>query len=226
MPNYNMSALVWAADIAPPIRKLVALRLAELHDRNQGCISISMGALATQAGASVNSVRCHVHGLQSDGVLAVIANASGGAPGAPPRYRLNEDRLRALAVAPAVQDLFSEGMLPSYPEKRKGSEAFLFRSTAGIEMKAELAGAPGHRVVKFTRPKQGKLPRRSYGVVRLGLLLCDSRAGAWIGHLTPDGPESKDQSEDYVILGWDVMDQLAHWAQNEALGRVEGMAEA
>jgi hypothetical protein len=224
MPNYNMSALVWAADIAPPIRKLVALRLAELHDRNQGGISISMGALAAQAGASVNSVRSHVHGLQADGVLAVIANASGGAPGAPPRYRLNEDRLRALAVTPAVLDLFSEDMLLSYPEKYRASGAFRFCSTAGIEMKAELVGLPGRRAVKFTRIKQGVLPRQPYGTVRLSLLMCDRRAGAWSGHLTPEGPQTEAHDYDYVILAWDVMDQLAQWAQNEALGRVESMA--
>src|SRR4051794_30113354 len=95
----SLTASVWAANIAPPSRKMVALLMAELHDSNNGLIEVSMRMLATQAGISANQARTHVHALVADGVLAVTANSHGGAPSQLPRYRFFCDRLAVLGSA-------------------------------------------------------------------------------------------------------------------------------
>lgn len=219
----NMTALVWAAAIVPSARKLIALRLAELHDRNEGLLSASMAALADQAGMSANAARRHVHALIDDSIVSVVANAHGGAPGAARHYRFNVDVLRSLAAGTAqTADLFdAPAELAAADVPPAGS--LMFVSSGGVAMRAELIGAPGHRGVTFTRLASDDRAAMNYGTVPIADLLTDSRAGSWHGHLSPNG-DPDCEFELYVVLEGEVLDQIAQWVQNAALGRVESMA--
>ena len=221
----NMTALVWAAAIVPSARKLIALRLAELHDRNEGLLSASMAALADQAGMSANAARRHVHALIEDSIVSVVANAHGGAPGAARHYRFNVDVLRSLAAESSqMVDLFDPPGVLAVDDIAPAC-SLRFVSSGGVEMCAELIGAPGHRGVTFTRLASGDRAAMNYGTVPIADLLTDSRAGSWHGHLSPYG-DPDCEFELYVVLEGEVLDQIAQWVQNTALGRVESLVTA
>lgn len=84
---------VWATDIQPAGRKLVAVKLADSCDDAGGSLFPSMAYIAASCNLSRAQAQRHVHALIADGYLSVIANAAGGAPGTVPHYKLHVDRL-------------------------------------------------------------------------------------------------------------------------------------
>jgi hypothetical protein len=87
-----MSA-VWRMNITPPTRKLVLLALADYGDDRGGNIFPSMSALAAKCGVTRSQAQRHVRALEVEGLVRVVANASGGKPGATPHYRLDLDQV-------------------------------------------------------------------------------------------------------------------------------------
>jgi hypothetical protein len=219
-----LTETVWAASIAPASRKMIALQLAKLHDSNNGLIEISMKVLAAQAALSTNQARTHVHGLISDGVLAVTANAHGGAPSQVPRYRFCIERIAALSEPlGCTPDLFDAVLTPSPAllPSTSGVEPnpYIFRAPDGREFEATMIGSAGRRAIIFWLP--GPRARRHYGSVRLNRLL--HKPGSpqgWDGVLCPAGSPTFSESR-MVVLGAELVLNIALWAQTAALGRAE-----
>lgn len=212
----KLAATILTLPIAQPARKRVALRLADLHDRCNGLVSTSMGELARATGLSENQARRHVHALVADGVIAVVANAHGGDPGKVPRYRFVHDRLAAMANGPGShQDMFQ-----TTRREDAASSEHVFWTDPNTEFYVRLIGAPGRRQVAFWLC--GGRPKR-YGSVPLARLLADPTSpDSWDGVLVPfDKPHCAQR--DLVQLPDDVVNKLAHWAQNAALGRIESI---
>ncbi|NMM78571.1 hypothetical protein B2J88_32665 [Rhodococcus sp. SRB_17] len=84
---------VWATEIQPAGRKLVALKLADHCNDTGGSLFVGMAAIARDCGISRSQAQRHVHALVDAGLLSVTANASGGARGVVPHYRLHVERL-------------------------------------------------------------------------------------------------------------------------------------
>ena len=84
---------VWATDIQPAGRKLVALKLADHCNDSGGSLFVGMAAIARDCGVSRSQAQRHMHALVDAGLLTVTANASGGARGVVPHYRLHVERL-------------------------------------------------------------------------------------------------------------------------------------
>ncbi|MES2978038.1 MAG: helix-turn-helix domain-containing protein [Pseudomonadota bacterium] len=84
---------VWATDILPTGRKLVALKLANHCDDLGGSLFVGMAAIARDCGVSRSQAQRHMHALIDAGLLSVIANEQGGAPGMVRHYRLHVARL-------------------------------------------------------------------------------------------------------------------------------------
>lgn len=84
---------VWATDIQPAGRKLVALKLADHCSDTGGSLFVGMTSIARDCGVSRSQAQRHVHALVDAGLLSVTANAAGGARGTVPHYRLHVERL-------------------------------------------------------------------------------------------------------------------------------------
>ncbi|MDI1260244.1 helix-turn-helix domain-containing protein [Aquabacterium sp.] len=85
-------ATIWESSLAPPSLKLTALALADWSNDDGGSLHPSMSAIAKKVGVSRCQAQRLVQLLKSDGLLSVVANAHGGAPGDTPHYRLHLDR--------------------------------------------------------------------------------------------------------------------------------------
>jgi hypothetical protein len=208
--------LVQTTAIEPAVCQRVALVLAKAQDRNGGAFQASMATLAAWVGLSAGQTRKHVHALISLGVLHVLANGNGGSAKAPPLYRFDALRLRSLAHQPGrTPDLFSVA-----PPPRLRFYAIDAQGTLA-QMAIELHGRPGHRLVRFvSESRNGDIP---YGVTNLQALLLPSFAkGAWTGQLLP-APGAPPRAHP-VSVDQETQQELRHWAQNAALGRVETTA--
>ncbi len=211
--------LVHAAAFEPAGCQRVALVLAQMHDVGGGIVQATMGHIANRAGLSKAQARKHVHALITEGVLKVIGNAHGGAPGQSPDYVFNIRLLEQLAASTPV--LFGEqGEEPGH----EAHDVYRFQvSAGGAQFLACLVGDPGFRRVVFWRV-DGQ--RESYGEVALKVLLCDlSARGGWHCHLMPNGDPDVPHEQMFDLTLEEVA-QLATWAQNAALGRVESLATA
>ena len=205
--------LVRSLAIAPAARHRVALALAEIHDAYAGEVSPTMARIAEASGLSKVQARKHVHALISDGLLAVVGNAFGGAPGAGPSYTFNRGLLEHLAAC--NPDLFATRADADV----EAGTTYRFEA-GGAQFLACLVGAPGSRRVVFLRV-DGELA--SFGDVPLRTLLSDPRTrGGWHCHLLPNGDPDVPFEQMFRLTLEDVA-LLANWAQNAALGRVESL---
>ncbi|QTD44565.1 hypothetical protein [Ottowia testudinis] len=207
--------LVGRARLSPEGRHRVALALARAHDEAGGDVMVSMRSLAEAACLSKNSAREHVHALRRDGIVSVIDNAHGGAPGTAPVYRIHVPALERLAADSG--DLFEQWLEDAPP-----GGPYTIELDSGVLLAASLRGRPGSRVVSFWRIDVE--PGQDYGEVPLALLLRDPRVqGAWDGYLSPDNPFIT--GEPVRLLPREIF-WVAEWAQSASLGRVESAVEA
>lgn len=216
-----VTPLVLAAGIEPPACRTVALALADLQDHCGASFAASMQQLAAVVGLSKVQTRKYVHTLVSMGVLKVIANAHGGAPGLVPHYRFDAMRLRALAQQPGkTPDLFN-----SVPAPRMrffaadGEDAEYARQRMAIE----LHGRAGSRFIRFFQESsQGDI---AYGGMSLpALMLLPVADGAWSGWLNPQPGAPAWAHSVYTFP--ETVEKLQQWVQEMALGRSEGGAAA
>lgn len=211
--------LVRAVAIEPAICRRTALAMAAVADDAGGILAASMASIGRLVGMSTRQVRKHVHALITMGVLEVVANAHGGAPGTVPHYRFNLARLQAMATHTGHSaDLFDPAQ-----DNRPG---FRFLSEGGSHMVAQLVGEPGLRFVQFHKDVAGEL--RDYGQVPLAYLLRPWRwrwqqEGAWDAVLYPV-VDHEDEFVEEIFPG--EFEKLQQWAQATALGRTESVVEA
>lgn len=209
--------LVQGIALAPAGRRRVAMALAAMQDNNGCDFSATMGQIAAAAGLSTVQARKHVHGLLAEELLAATGNVHGGAPGAGSSYSFNLSLLEHLAAC--TPDLFAE---PQGGATEGLDDAYRF-IVNDAHFLAVLVGKPGARRVVFWRVDRR---HENYGDVSLKVLLCDPRTrGGWHFHLTPHG--NPDVPYEQVFgLSSDQGTDLATWAQNTALGRVESLVTA
>lgn len=101
--------------------------------------------------------------------------------------------------------------------------SYTFHNHEGREIVATLVGEPGNRHVEFAYDYPTKL---SLGRVSLPVLLRDPmKKGGWRCMLAPGGDIDGCSEDDLVILDLGVVEMLAAWAQEAALGRVESTEE-
>lgn len=103
------------------------------------------------------------------------------------------------------------------------SKSFGFSDHEGRELVAVLVGEPGARRVDFVCRHPGPIP---YGSVSLRELLNDPYGDkAWNGVLFPFGDLHASRENEIVMLDTGRIEQVACWAQEAALGRVESEEE-
>lgn len=214
MTSQPLLPLIQAVAIAPAGRRRVATVLAQASDAAADApVAMTMAQIAAAAGLSKVQARKHVHALIQDGVLRVLANAHGGAPGEAPQYEFDLERVaRRLA---AVPDLFQEAPRISGPIHR-------FISEGRARMLAELVGRPGQRRVQFYREAADGL--RNYGWVSLADLLKPWRLKGHWDAVTYPVVELEDDYPEEIFPG--EFERLQQWAQAAALGRTESVVEA
>lgn len=211
--------LVRSVAIKPEMCRRTALAMAAAADNAGGTLAASMATLSRLAGLSTTQVRHHVHALVAIGVIEVIANAHGGAPGAVPHYRFNRTRLQAMAThAGNSADLFDHA--------QECLATHRFVSEGGASMVAQLVGKPGQRRVQFFRETADGL--RDYGQVALAHVLRPWRwrwqqEGSWDTVLYPVVELEDDYPEEIFP---EEFEKLQQWAQAAALGRIESVIEA
>jgi hypothetical protein len=86
-------SIVWESPIKPPSLKLATLALADWSNDQGSSLHPSMAAIARKVGVSRCQAQRLVQTLKSEGLLSVVANAHGGAPGSTPQYHLHLDRI-------------------------------------------------------------------------------------------------------------------------------------
>lgn len=84
---------VWLADIRPAARKLTLLALADWSNDDGGSLFPSTRAVAVKVCVSHGQAQRLMRGLIDDGLVEVMANASGGAPGQTRQLQLRLDRI-------------------------------------------------------------------------------------------------------------------------------------
>lgn len=75
--------------------KLVLVAMADYAEHDGGSIRPSLATLATKVACSVDQARRTLRRLEQLGVVEVVSNAAGGAPGATRNYRIRVDLLTA-----------------------------------------------------------------------------------------------------------------------------------
>ena len=101
--------------------------------------------------------------------------------------------------------------------------SYTFQNHEGREMVATLVGEPGVRHVEFAYEYPTHL---SLGRVSLAVLLrAPTMKGGWCCMLAPGGDVKGCDENDLVMLDLGVVEMLAAWAQEAALGRVESVEE-
>lgn len=78
--------------------KLVLVTLADWCDDQGGNLYPSIQAVADKACVSRSQAQRILHALIADGMLAVVGNEAGGAPGSTRRYRLNVEAIERMPV--------------------------------------------------------------------------------------------------------------------------------
>ncbi len=101
MSNKAITA-VWSADITPPTRKLVMLFMADSMNEATGRLNPSIEAVARACGISADMARRHLHDLIQIGLIDVVGNPYGGAPGATRNYRLNLPSTTGMDATPCT----------------------------------------------------------------------------------------------------------------------------
>jgi len=86
--SIRVMATVWKTYPGGGSRLLALLALADWSDDDGVCYP-SMAAIARRMRLSISQTRRAVHGLIKDGVVSVIGNSAGGAPGMTRKYRIN-----------------------------------------------------------------------------------------------------------------------------------------
>jgi hypothetical protein len=89
-------SIVWESSLGPPSLKLAALALADWSNDEGGSLHPAMRSIAKKVGVSKSQAQRLVHTLVEMGLLSVIANAGGGAPGETPHYQLHLDAISRL----------------------------------------------------------------------------------------------------------------------------------
>lgn len=84
--------IVWASRLTGS-RKLVLLRLADYADKDGGSVYPSVNSLAAACGLSERAVQYVLRGLETDNLLVVVANATGGR-GKAREYRIDLERVQ------------------------------------------------------------------------------------------------------------------------------------
>ena len=90
--SHRVTRLAWEYPIGGAA-KLALMALADWADDQGERLYPSMSAIAGRMCCSVDHARRAVHALIDLGVLHVVGNATGGAPGSTRRYRIDVDRL-------------------------------------------------------------------------------------------------------------------------------------
>lgn len=99
--SVRVSDRMWATAITPAGRKLVALNLADRCNDEGGRLFVSMARIAVDCDMSRSQAQRYVRSLIDDGLLSVVANGAGGAPGSVPHYQIHIDRLAPSRTAKA-----------------------------------------------------------------------------------------------------------------------------
>jgi hypothetical protein len=94
--SIRLMTLVWNNFCRGGSEKLVMLKLADWANDEGGSLHPSIRAIATKSCVSESQARRIVHGFIDAGLLEVVGNSSGGAPGATRHYRIRVDRLEAM----------------------------------------------------------------------------------------------------------------------------------
>lgn len=89
-------AMVWDSALSPPSLKLTALALADWSNDEGGSLHPAMRSIAKKVGVSKSQAQRLVRTLVEMGLLSVLANAGGGAPGETPQYQLHLDAISSL----------------------------------------------------------------------------------------------------------------------------------
>lgn len=87
--------IVWSSKLTGS-RKLVLLRLADYADKDGGSVYPSVKSLAAACCLSERAVQYTLRGLEADGLLVVVANATGGR-GKAREYRIDLERVQNIA---------------------------------------------------------------------------------------------------------------------------------
>lgn len=91
--------MVWDAFPASGSQLLAMLAMADWCDDRGGSLYPSMQSVADKIRVSEKQARRLIKELVDQGFLAVVGNEHGGAPGTTKHFRVNVDRLKALALA-------------------------------------------------------------------------------------------------------------------------------
>lgn len=102
--------IVWRHYRKGGSEKLAMLALADWCDDEGGNLRPSIGTVAKKICSSESQARRIVHGFLNDGLLEVVGNHHGGAPGTARHYRLN---LEKLAQTPSIYDTPRTNATPS-----------------------------------------------------------------------------------------------------------------
>ncbi len=97
--SVKVSQAVWANFREGGNLKLTLLALADWADESGDKIYPSMSTIAAKVCCSEDQARRMVHALIKRGLVAVVGNEHGGAPGSSRKYRINLDPLTAGADA-------------------------------------------------------------------------------------------------------------------------------
>lgn len=85
-------SMIWAAYVGGGTELLTLLALADWADDDGRCWP-SIASIAKKSRLSRSQAQRIVHRLIADGVVSVVGNELGGAPGATRQYRINPDKL-------------------------------------------------------------------------------------------------------------------------------------
>lgn len=106
--------MVWDSDLQTG-KKMALLALCDWANDEGGSVYPSIAKLAKRISCSERQAQRIVHLLIDDGLVSVVGNAMGGAPGQSRQYRINVSKLFALSMGASVASI-----RPVTPPKQTG----------------------------------------------------------------------------------------------------------
>ena len=95
--SIHLMGLAWDFECSSPVKKLVLLSLCNWANDEGGNLFPSIALIAQRSGCSERQAQRVMHEFIDQGLLSVVENEFGGAPGSSRRYRIDVDMLEAMA---------------------------------------------------------------------------------------------------------------------------------
>jgi hypothetical protein len=165
----SASKAVWASDLQPLGKRMVALVLAWHCNETTGEAWPSIATIAREAGMAHESVRHTLRALRADGVIEAVTPMTGGSPSSTTRYRFKAEWLRGVSTNPGAYkpgsgEYSDPGLTSTEPRSGETAERNEREPKAPLSLKATRRSASAPRKARASSAAETGFDQKDYSV--------------------------------------------------------------